>query len=38
MFINYEVKYKVNQTIYDNAKDFLEQELENYYRVHEELR
>jgi len=38
IFINYEVKYKVNQTIYDNARDFLEQELEKYYRVHEELR
>lgn len=38
MFIDYEVKYKINQTIYGNAKEFLEQELENYYRVHEELR
>ena len=38
IFINYEVKHKVNQTIYDNAKDFLEQELEKYYRVHEEFR
>lgn len=38
IFINYEVKYKVNQIIYDNARDFLERELEKYYRVHEELR
>ena len=37
-FINYEVKYRKNQNIYNNAKNFLEQELENYYRVHEELR
>ena len=27
MFINYKVKYKENQSIFDNAKDFLEQEL-----------
>ena len=38
MFINYEVQYETNQTIYDNAKKFLEQELENYYRAYEELR
>jgi len=38
MFINYEVEYEENQTIYDNAKDFLKKELEKYYRDHEELR
>jgi tRNA(Arg) A34 adenosine deaminase TadA len=38
MFVNYEVKYIVNQTTYVNAKDFLEQELEKYYRVQEEPR
>jgi len=37
MFVNYEVKYIANQTIYDNAKDFLELELEKYYRVHKEF-
>ena len=38
MFIDYEVEYIANQTIYENAKDFLEQELEKYYRVYEEPR
>ena len=33
-FIKYEVKYKDNQSIYDNAKEFLGLELEEYYGVH----
>ncbi len=38
MFVNYRVNYLTNQTIYENAKDFLEQQLEKYSRVYEKPR
>ena len=34
LFINYNVNYEGNKAIYDNAKDFLEQELERYNSIH----